>query len=203
MAAVAITLERPADLFFDEIAVTSAFVGDFSEPGFHDRTDRLIGERNYYQVSLTRTLGANVTASADYTRLSSVPYLRFAAVVKTAPLLVTDRLRLEHYSRFGDDDATGFSVSGEKALGARVTVGAGFADIDPLHPTTNGDRYARGRRFFETASAKLTPELTAQLFMTQAVDNDFAVPNQRRIDVVLVYNVLAGMRRAGWLPQTP
>lgn len=194
-----ITLERPSDLFFDEIAVTSAFVGDFSEPGFHDRTRRLIGERNYHQVSLSRALGANVTASADYTRLSSVPYLRFAAMVKTAPLRMIDTVRLEHYSRFGDDESTGFSVAGEKAFGPRVTVGAGFADIDPGYPTINGDRYVRGRRFFETASVKLTRELTAQLFMTQAVNNDFAVPNKHRIDVVVIYNVLTGMRRAGWL----
>jgi hypothetical protein len=51
---------------------------------------------------------------------------------------------------------------------------------------------------YETATLNLTPELTAQAFLTQAVNNDFRIANRQRIDFVLVYNVLAAVRRTNW-----
>ena len=185
-----ITVRRPKDLFFSELTATRGFIGDLTTPSVFDRFDRLTGGRNYYQLLASKTVGS-VTISGDYSRLSGVPYVRFAASVKTPALRIVDTIRLEHYSRFGDNDASGVGAFGERAIGSRVTMGAGYADVDPRYPALNGDRFMRGKRIYVSASARLTRVLTAQFFGTQAIDNDFVVPAARRFDTVLVFNPFA------------
>jgi hypothetical protein len=190
-----VTIKRPADLFFTEITATSAYFGDLSTPGIFDRGDRFFGDRNYFQLMASKT-ARGVTMSADYTRLSSEPWLRLAVNAATPTLRVIDSIRIEHYTRFADDeDASGFAASVEKAVTSRLTAGIGYADIDPRHPGFNGDRYVRGKRLFETASFRISQDLTAQLFLTQAVNNGFAIPNDQRIDVILAANVLGAIKR--------
>ena len=193
-----VTLRRPKDLFFHEITATRGYIGDLSTASVLDRFDRVTGGRNYYQLLVSKTAGA-VTMSGDYSRLSGVPWVRVAASVKTPALGVIDTVRIETYARFGDDDARGFSVFGENAIGSRVTAGAGYADVDPRYPAINADRFMRGKRLYVSGSATLTRELTAQLFATAAVNNRFTIPSARRVDAVLVYNVLGRLQRAGWL----
>ena len=187
MAGERLTIRRPRDLFFNEITATRGYIGDLTEPSVFDRFERLTGGRNYYQMLVSKTAGV-VTVSGDYSRLSTVPYLRLAASIGTPALRIVDTVRLEHYSRFGDDDASGFGVYGENAIGSRVTAGAGYADVDPRYPAVNSDRFMRGKRVYVSASARVTRVLTAQFFGTHAVRNGFAVPNARRFDTVLVYN---------------
>lgn len=192
-----ITVERPAYLFFDDLTATRGYVGDADTPNVFARIERFTGDRNYYQVLAVKTVRA-VTASIDYTRLSGVPWLRLAVAADTPAAGVVDAVRLEHYARFGDDDATGFAVYGEKTIHPRVEAGVGFANVDPRYPLVNADRFARGKRFYGTASVRLSRELTAQLFVTRAVDNRIPIPNRDRIDVILAWNVLAGLRRTSW-----
>ena len=192
-----ITFKRPSQLFFSELTISRGYLGDLATPSLFDRFDRLTGGRNYYQVLAAKTVGA-VSASADYTRLSGTPHLRLATAVRTSFLQVVDTLRLEHYSRFGDDVASGFAVFGEKAVHPRLTLGFGYADVDPAYLPINADRFARGKRLYHSASLNLPGDLTAQLFMTRAVNNDVPLPNRQRIDIVLVYNLLAGVGRTSW-----
>jgi hypothetical protein len=193
-----VTVRRPKDVFFTEITATRGYIGDLQEPSVFDRFDRLTGGRNYYQLLASKTAGA-VTVSGDYSRLSGVPWVRLAASLKTPALVAIDTVRVETYARFGDDDARGFAVSGEKAIGSRVTAGAGYADVDPRYPAINADRFMRGKRLYVSGSARLTRELSAQLFATAAVNNRFAIPAAKRVDAVLVYNLLGRLQRAGWL----
>jgi hypothetical protein len=192
-----ISVKRASQLFFDELTASRGYIGDLATPGVFDRFDRLVGGRNYYQLLVSKTVGS-VSASADYSRLSDVPYVRLAAALKTPALHVADTIRVEHYFRFGADEGTGFGVFGEKVINKRVTLGVGYADIDPRYLPVNADRFAQGKRLYETATVTLTQELTAQAFLTQAINNDFRIANRQRIDLVLVYNVLGTMRRANW-----
>jgi hypothetical protein len=181
-----------------EFTATSGYLGDLTEPGFNRRTERLVGDRNYYQLLASRAIGPRIMATGDYTRLAGVPYARLAVTAGTAPLRVVDTVRLEYYARFGTNDGSGYTVYGEKLLHPRVVIGGGYADIDPLYLPLSGDRFGHGKRLYETVAVRLLPELSAHLFMTQAVNNDFVLSNRRRVDVVLLYNVLGALQRHGW-----
>jgi len=61
----------------------------------------------------------------------------------------------------------------------------------------NGDRYGSGRRLFETGGIRLWSALSLAMFATQAFHDDVAISNHQRVDVVLTYNVLATLKRAG------
>lgn len=61
----------------------------------------------------------------------------------------------------------------------------------------NADRFNKGRRVYQHGTVKLTKELSALVFITEAVHNDFAVANHRRIDLILAYTALASLQRAG------
>lgn len=195
LAGERITLRRPKELLVDELTVTRGFVGDLDEPSVFNRLNRLTGGRNYYQVLASRTFGAAVSASGDYSRLSGVPHLRLAVAARTPALRAIDSIRLEHYSRFGDDPESGFALFAEKTV-RRLNIGAGYADIDPRYRPINADRFASGKRLYATAAARLTTDLTASVFITRAVDSDFPNPIGERLDVAVVYDVLGRLRRA-------
>ena len=78
-----------------------------------------------------------------------------------------------------------------------MTAGGGYADIDETYGGLNADRFNKGRRFFALASVKVFQDLTASTFVSRAVHNSFAVPNNRRIDFVVAYNALGPLQRAG------
>jgi hypothetical protein len=117
--------------------------------------------------------------------------------VKTTPARVVDSVRWEQYRRGGPAPAFGYAVAAEKALTKRITISGGYADIDENYGGLNGDRFQRGRRLFQLGTVKLTRELSASVFVTEAVNNRFPVPNHRRLDLILACNVLASLQRAG------
>jgi hypothetical protein len=199
LAGERISIKRPKALFFDEISATSAFLGDKDLPAFWDRADRLTGERNYFQYVVSKRITKTVSASADYTRLSGVATYRVAVGAKTPKAGIVDAMRYEQYVRTGDADGKGFAVSADKAITKRFSGGVGFATIDPLYGGLNADRFNKGKRLFQSASVKVTPDFSLQLFMTQAIDNDYAVGNRYRFDVIASYNVLGALQRAGYL----
>jgi hypothetical protein len=192
-------VRRPETLFFDELDVTSAFLGDTTTPAVWDRADRLTARRNYTQLLVGKAITKQLSASADYTRVSGVGTFRAAFSAKTPRARVIDSVRFEQYVRRGAKAANGFAVLAEKSPSKRFTVGIGFVTIDPDYGGMNSDRFGKGKRFYETAAFKVTRELTFQLFSTQSIDNDFAVPNHLRFDVVATYNVLGACQRAGIL----
>jgi hypothetical protein len=50
---------------------------------------------------------------------------------------------------------------------------------------------------FEQAAFKVTRDLQAQFFATQAIDDGYAVSNKSRVDLIVVYNALSALQRAG------
>ena len=61
----------------------------------------------------------------------------------------------------------------------------------------NGDRYETGTRYYSIWTVTVIPELTVQVFHTQAFATDFPVNIQRRFDVVVAFNPTATLKRAG------
>jgi len=49
-----ITLDRPGNLYFDEISITYGFLGDFNRPNVFGRLHRL-GQSNYHEFGVSKT----------------------------------------------------------------------------------------------------------------------------------------------------
>ncbi len=194
-----VTVKRPKDLFFDELTFTSAFLGDLTTPAVWDRWASLTDSRNFFQYFAGKKITKSVAASADYSRLAGVGTFRVGVSAKTPKARVVDSLRYEHYARRGEQAAYGFAVFGEKAVTKRFTAGVGFANIDPRYAALNADRFGKGKRVYESLSFKVTPDFSFQAFMTQGVDNDFAISNKYRVDIIATYNVLGAFQRRGML----
>ncbi len=192
-----VSVKRPKGFFLDEFGVTSAYLGDLTSPSITNRYRRLSDEPNYVQFFATKNVTRQLTASAEYSRLTGVPTFRYAVVARTLPLVIVDMVRFEQYFRRDPQGGSGYAIYGEKAITRRFAAGLGYADIDNLAPTTNGDRYFRGKRFFETATFKLTPEFGLQFFGTQASHNTIAIPNARRLELLVTFNAVSGLQRLG------
>jgi hypothetical protein len=190
-----LTFKRPRQLFFDEVTVTYAYLGDVNEPSLFRRWRRL-GESNYHQFLVSKKVGKRLGLSADYTFLNGAETLRQAVKVNARELRVVDSVRFENYQRVDVRPDYGFALSGEKKLTKRLTLGGGYADVDPNYGGLNADRFNKGRRVFATGSFALTPELTASAFAGRGVANDFAVSNRTRVDFILSYDLLNAVRRA-------
>jgi hypothetical protein len=191
-----VSVKRPEALFVDEISVTAAFLGDTGTPNVFRRFDRL-DEVNYVQALASKRLAPWLRASADVTRVSSVSTVRAAAAITLSRGKPVDTLRYEQYARAGGNPAFGFAVTGEKKALPRLTVSLGWADIDLRYGGLNGDRYNRGRRVFGAGTVRLWPELSLLVFGTHSFDDEVTLPNHHRFDVILAYNALATLKRAG------
>jgi hypothetical protein len=191
-----VAVRRPKELFFDEISVTYAYLGDLNQPSFTKRWRRL-AKSNYHQFMFVKSVGELASVSADYTFLSGVETLRQAVRVSTRESGVLDVIRFETYQRLDESRDWGFAVSGEKTLFKRWTINGGYAQIDRNYGGLNGDRYNRGKHIFLSTNLALSPELSLQTFIGRGLLNDYATPNRTRVDLIFSYNLLKGLQRAG------
>lgn len=186
-----IQVTRPDDLWLDEIAFTVARLDDLNRPSVTHRWDGM-GDPNYGQLLVRKAFGP-VRASTDLTVVEGARTLRAAVSIPLEPV----GLQLEGYRRFRDTPAGGFAVSIERAIGRTLTVGGGYATIDPDYGHVNGDRFDIGRRVFTSAALDVTPWLALDLFVTRAIANDFPVAIGTRFDAVLTFDLLPSLRRTG------
>ena len=91
-------IKRPQNLFFNEISVTYAYLGDLYTPNFFARADRLT-HTNYHQFLVRKEIAKRVNASFDYTWQNKSNTLRQAVQVKIPELRVIDSARIETYER--------------------------------------------------------------------------------------------------------
>jgi hypothetical protein len=194
-----VIVHRPDRVFFDEIVVTHAFLGDVSRVNVFDRLDR-IDEVNYRQAGVLKTIGTHASTSIDYTVHAHLRTLRAGLYVRTPALRAIDAIRVDGYRRFTGEDAGGFATLVEKAVAPRVTIGGGFATIDRGYGGLNSDRYNIGKRMLVNASVALSDALTLGSYFTRAIDNDYPVANHKRFDVALTYNLLKTLQRAHVVP---
>lgn len=191
-----LSIKRPDRFGLDEISATIGFLGDTTIPNFLRRTDRL-SETNYYHVLGAKKFSSEVSGSADFTRVSGVRTLRSAVSIKAPATLGLDLIRVEAYRRF-DNAANGYTAFGEKKLAPRLTAGLGVADIDLNNGTLNSDRFGKGRRWYLNGTLTLFPELALQTFYQHAFNNDVALTNRSRFEIILQFNALKAMQRARW-----
>jgi hypothetical protein len=185
-------LKYPKKLFFDEISITYAFLGDLNQPEIFKRLKRL-GESNYHQFLVSRHIGKRANFSADYTFQSGLNTLRQAIKVKVPEARIFDSVEFENYQIVGDDPGYGFNLFGDKKLGDRFSVSGGVAHID--RKLLNGDRFPPGTRVHFTAGAKLGYDLSLSAMFTQGIGTWPDVRNRTRLDIVLTYNLLDLLHR--------
>jgi hypothetical protein len=190
-----VSVKQPKRFYMDEVSATVGYLGDLTTPNVFKRFDRM-DAHNYTQLLAAKTIG-RVSLSAHWTTAADVETWREAVRIAARETRIVDGVRLELYQRVDAPDGRGFAVSADKALTGAVALSGGFADIDRNHEPLNSDRFLRGRRVFAEGRVNLTPELSMSVFYTRAVHNDFAVPIATRFDLIVSYNVLKGLQRAG------
>jgi hypothetical protein len=193
-----VIVKAPKKLFFDEIDVTYAYLGDINTPNINKRYYRL-KQSNYHQFLVSKKFGQRVAASADYTFQSGVETLRQAVNLDLHEARVIDSLRFEDYQRLDVHPAFGFNLTGEKHLGKRFTLSGGYAHIDRFYGTLNADRFAFGHRIYFLGSYSVTPEFTVSTFVNHAVNQFYSGTNRTRFEVLFSYDVVKGLKRAGIL----
>lgn len=193
-----LSLKRPRQLFFDEVSITTAFLGDLTHANLNKRYHWL-KQANYHQFLVSKSLGKRAAVSADYSFHNGVETLREALKLATPELKLLDTVRWENYERLDVGRAYGFALTGEKKLGKRLMLSGGYAHIDRRYDGLNSDRFNRGHRLVVLGSCALSPEFTVSTFLGRAVGNDYALPNRTRFEVLWSFNLLKGLQRAGIL----
>jgi hypothetical protein len=188
-----VRLNRPKNVFFDELSVTYGFVGDFDRPSVGKRLHRL-EQSNYHQFLVAKKISEQVFLSADYTSEAGIHTLRQAVRMQAHKLRVLDVLHFENYQVVGLDVGYGFAAYGEKKLHSRVSVGGGYAQHD--RAALYSDRFAAGKRIFVNLQLELTSEFSISTAWTEAIHNDLASSPRTRFDVALNYDLLHSLRRA-------
>jgi methyl-accepting chemotaxis protein len=186
-----LTVKRPGELFVDEVTVTHGYVGDLSTPSVFDRADSLT-RSNYRQLMVGKKVGARVGVSAEWTDAADRTTWRGAFAVRTPRVL--DAVRVEYYAR-PDEDVHGGAVTAERKIVRGIGLSAGYANLDGAVGSLTGDKYGRGERLFGSVNVPVVGPLSANIFYTHALSNDFTVSNDQRFDVVVTYNVLSALQR--------
>ena len=188
-----VAVRRPKDLYFDEISVTYAYLGDLARPSVFRRFKNL-DKSNYHQFLVRKQLSSRVSVSADYTFEMGRDFLREAIKVKIPETRIVDTALFETYQRVSPDTGVGFNIFGEKAVSKRLSVNGGFARIDA--PMFNADRFPPGKRLYLGGNYKLNREFTLNSIVIQGLGR---VPSgqtpRRRIEVILTYSFLETLRR--------
>lgn len=178
----------PKELYFDEISVTSAFIGPNARPNVFRRF-KYLDESNYRQILVRKTIKKRASFSADYTFESHTHTLRQAVKVNVPEIKLVDSLRFENYERLDPQPGYGFALSGDKKINSKLSITGGLTKIS--HTVLNGDRYPRGTRFYVNAAYKLNPELTLNPVIIQAI-GPLATPSipRTRFEIIASYNIL-------------
>ncbi len=193
-----VTVKQPARVYLDEISLSTGYLGDTSTPSVFERADRL-DEHNYTQLLVAKKLGTRASVSVDWTGVDGVETWRQGVRIAARETRVIDALRLELYQRTTGTRAQGFAVTAERILPRKLSLAGGYASIDRDYGGLNGDRFNRGNRVFIDAKLPLVHDLSLNVFYGRAVGTDYAVPNKHRFDLVLGYNALKALQRAGAL----
>jgi len=193
-----LSIKRPDHLFFDEIHLASGYVGDTRNPSVFSRLDRM-GEWNYHFLGVTKKISPGISFSADGTNQSGRYTLRQALRLEFSRQRPFQEVVLENYQRIHPDKTSGFSCHTQTRIGKRLGLWTGFVSIDKDYGPWNSDRFGGGRRFFIVPSLALFRDVTLSLAFTHTLNYPHPVSNRSRLDLVLGYNLLSSLRRAGIL----
>ena len=193
-----VSVRRPNQLFFDDLIVSVGYVGYLDRPFVFDRTGAF-SRQNYWQVLASKQIRRGLTLSTDYSVIDDDGIVRQGATWRVDYPAI-DTLAAEYAVRLrGGSHQTAFAFSGEKRVAA-VTVQAGYANVDPVFGVLNGDPYDRGNRVFTTGSFPLPLDLSGSWFLQKEISPPVASDNDVRVDLVVTWNVLKTLKRAGMGP---
>lgn len=193
-----VKLRRPQDLFFDDVTISVGYIGYRNEPYVFDRTGAF-SRQNYWQVMALKEVLPGLTTSTDYSVVEDDGVLREGVKWRVGQPWA-DTVAAEVGVRLkGGSHQTAFAFSGEKKI-ADVTVKIGYANVDSSFGTFNGDSYGSGDRVFTTGSVPLPLDLTASWFAQKEISPPASSRNDVRVDLVLWWDALKTLKRAGALP---
>ncbi|MEP6848249.1 MAG: hypothetical protein ABI999_05285 [Acidobacteriota bacterium] len=187
-----VQIRAPKKVYFDEISLTTATLADINRPDIFHRM-RHLDVQNYRQFLVRKQVNKVVSITGDYTFESGIDTFHQAIKIKLPPRKLIDTFLFENYERVDPDRSYGFNIFGEKKLNKIFTTSGGFADIHIR--AFNGDRFPPGKRFYFTGQAKLLPEITLMLQLTQAVGPIGPNIARSRVDFTVTYNILASLKR--------
>jgi hypothetical protein len=183
-----VVIRAPKSIYFDEVSVTNAFIGDQNTPDVFRRF-RHLDRSDYHQLLVRKKVNSRVGFSADYTFESGIDTLRQAVKVNTPELKFADSLLYENYERIDPDAGYGFALIGYKHVNKKIDLSGGFVKIS--HVMFNSDRFPRGERLYFNFAYKLTHELTINPVIIQAVGPLHTPTTPRtRFEIIASYNIL-------------
>jgi len=189
-----LSIQRPRELFFDDISVGFGYVGDLTTPNVTRRLHRL-AQSNFHRFILKKNIGERAWTSADYAFQSGVQTWREAIRIRATELRAIDTFHAEIYEISGLHSGYGFAAYGEKTVLPKFIAGGGYADID--RPMLNSDRYGRGKRVFLTIKVPVNEAFSILMFATQATTHAATNAPLQRFDIGLYYNLLYHLRKTG------
>src|SRR3954471_8526955 len=133
-----VVIRAPKSIYFDEVSVTNAFIGDQNTPNVFRRFKHL-DRSNYHQFLVRKKVNSRVGFSADYTFESGIDTLRQAVKVNTPELKFADSLLYENYERIDPNAGYGFALTGTKHINPKFELNGGFVKIS--HTMFNADRF--------------------------------------------------------------
>jgi hypothetical protein len=184
-----VRLHDPKHLYFDQIAVTSAYLGSPLTPDFIARGADL-KRANYSQYLVEKKLPKHIVASADYTLLNHTHTFREAAAIKIPNDRIIDGARVELYQRTNDVNlagktftaGSGFVVSAHHTFLKKAGFEGGYATVDERYAIYSGsiylatvgfawnaDAFETGKRGFTKLDCKLGKGVSLFGFYTHSV----------------------------------
>ena len=190
-----LNIRRPHDLYFDDISVTYAYIGDYELPNMFRRLDRF-RQSNYHQFLVAKKLSSRLSMSVDLTHHGWSETVRAGAIVDTHESKIFDSLRLGVYDRYSNEDGQGVEATAQKHFGRRLTLMGGWVSVDVRSTdlvtpydllsqrkssmtlgyapggSLNADRFARGHSPYLNATYKINSFLSFNVFAKNDVDPD-------------------------------
>ena len=194
---------RPAKGRLTQLSVATGYYGEFREPNFFQRADRL-GDWNYGQVLAGFRVASRVQASVDYTYEDGRDILREGVTIRMPEKIrVLTSVKVESYQRLENENGlllnkagAGFNVSGDLRI-KKLTVTTGVMSVDRFYGPYNGDRYEVGTRFYYYGTSPGTRDFSVGWFHGEAFATDYPIPNKHRFEIIATINPTASLKRAG------
>lgn len=201
-----VTLRRPKQLYFDEISATHGLIGPFATPSLGDRW-RGLNHPNYTQFLVAKRLTKRIRASADYSNQAGQvgnDWFRGAVAVTLPENPAIEGFRWEQYVRATGNSAAGFAALVDRHFTKRFALEAGYVTIDEFyigfpadHNGWNADRIQRGKRLVFYGTIPVWGDLSIAPYFTHAFQSPYAVTLKNRLDLVIQYDLMRSLRRAG------
>jgi hypothetical protein len=182
-----LSVKAPARLWFNDVVVTRAYLGDGQTPSVFERLDRL-SDSNYLQLAGSRTFGA-ASMSLEFVERDTTRSLAGAVQTRMVPGLTS--LRLETAVNVAGASAHAVGAVAERVFGP-VALAAGASSVDGVFGQFNGDRYSQGDRVFSIATWRPRPEITACVFVARAVRH--VSEPRTRLDMLVTYDILRRLK---------